>query len=60
MKIQPINLTEAQIQMLSMSDKDIETNSMISQGELDKQDLEWLLEFVVSLSPNISSWKNRR
>ncbi|ADY52858.1 hypothetical protein Pedsa_2310 [Pseudopedobacter saltans DSM 12145] len=37
-----INLSEAQILMLNMSDDDIKNNRVISQKELDKTDLEWL------------------
>lgn len=37
-----IQLSEAQISMLKLSDKDIEQGKLISQEELDKNDLEWL------------------
>ena len=37
-----IQLTEAQISMLKMSDEDIKNNRIISQEALDKMDLEWL------------------
>ncbi len=35
-------LAEEQILMLRLSDKDIEAGKLISQNELDKNDLEWL------------------
>jgi len=37
-----VSLTEEQISMLKMSDKDIEAGRLISQEQLDKNDLEWL------------------
>lgn len=37
-----IQLSEAQILMLNMSDEDIKNNRIISQDDLDKRDLEWL------------------
>lgn len=37
-----VNLTKEQITLLQLSDKDIEAGRMISQDELDKNDLEWL------------------
>lgn len=37
-----IQLSEAQILMLNMSEDDIKNNRIISQEELDKMDLEWL------------------
>jgi len=37
-----VNLTKEQILMLQLSDKDIEANRLISQEQLDKNDLEWL------------------
>ncbi len=37
-----VKLTEEQILMLHLSDKDIETGKLISQDQLDKNDLEWL------------------
>jgi hypothetical protein len=37
-----VSLTEEQILMLQLSDKDIETGKLISHEELDKFDLEWL------------------
>ncbi|HTN20182.1 MAG TPA: hypothetical protein VL125_06885 [Pelobium sp.] len=37
-----INLTEAQMRMLQMSEDDLENGRLISQEELDKQDVEWL------------------
>ena len=35
-------LTKEQILMLQLSDTDIENNRLISQEQLDKNDLEWL------------------
>ncbi len=37
-----VKLTEEQILMLKLSDKDIEAGRIISQEQLDKNDLEWL------------------
>lgn len=37
-----VKLSESQIKMLKMSDLDIEEGNLISQKELDKNDLEWL------------------
>ncbi|MDR3693325.1 hypothetical protein [Mucilaginibacter sp.] len=37
-----VKLTGEQILMLQLSDKDIETGKLISQEELDNNDLEWL------------------
>lgn len=37
-----IQLSEAQILMLNMSEEDIKNNRIVSQEELDKMDLEWL------------------
>lgn len=37
-----VALTEEQKLMLRMSEDDIASNKLISQEELDKQDLEWL------------------
>jgi hypothetical protein len=39
-----INLSEEQILMLKLSDKDINEGKLISQVELDKMDLKWLKE----------------
>lgn len=39
-----VKLSNEQILMLELSDKDIQNNSLISQEELDKRDLEWLKE----------------
>jgi hypothetical protein len=36
------NLTEEQILILQLSDNDIETGRLISQEQLDKNDLDWL------------------
>jgi hypothetical protein len=35
-------LTDEQVLMLKLSDKDINNGCLISQNELDKQDLKWL------------------
>jgi hypothetical protein len=35
-------LTKEQIEMLKMSDADIENGDLISQSEIDKMDAEWL------------------
>jgi hypothetical protein len=40
----PVELTEAQVHMLEMSDKDINNEEIISQEKLDSNDLEWLTE----------------
>jgi len=37
-----VNLSAEQILMLQLSDKDIETGKLVSQNELDKNDLKWL------------------
>ncbi len=37
-----VKLTEEQILMLQLSDKDIKTGKLISQSQLDKDDLKWL------------------
>ncbi len=37
-----VKLTDEQILMLQLSDKDIKNGKLISQEELDKSDLEWL------------------
>ena len=37
-----VNLSDEQILMLQLSDRDIETGKLISQEQLDKDDLEWL------------------
>lgn len=39
-----VELTEEQILMLKLSDKDIKNNRLISQSQLDKEDLLWLKE----------------
>ncbi len=39
-----INLSEEQILMLKLSDKDIKEGKLITQVELDKKDLQWLKE----------------
>ena len=38
----PVKLTDEQILMLQLSDNDIKTGKIISQEDLDKNDLEWL------------------
>ncbi len=37
-----IHLSDAQLLMLNMSDEDIKNNRVISHGEADKRDLQWL------------------
>ena len=37
-----ISLSSEQIEMLSMSERDIEAGSFISESELNKRDSEWL------------------
>jgi hypothetical protein len=37
-----VNLSEEQILMLQLSDRDIEAGKLISQEQLDKDDMEWL------------------
>jgi hypothetical protein len=37
-----LDLTEEQVLMLKLSDKDIEDGRLISQNQLDKEDLVWL------------------
>ena len=37
-----VNLTEEQILMLQLSDKDIKSGKLIPQTQLDKADLQWL------------------
>jgi len=37
-----LSLTKEQIEMLKMSDADIENGDLISQSEIDKMDAEWL------------------
>lgn len=39
-----VKLTEEQKLMLQLSDKDIKHNRIISQAQLDKEDLKWLKE----------------
>jgi len=39
-----VKLTEEQILMLQLSDNDIKNGSLISQSQLDKDDLQWLKE----------------
>lgn len=38
----PVKLSKAQIALLQFSDEDIKTGKLISQDQLDKNDLEWL------------------
>lgn len=37
-----VKLTEEQVLMLKLSDRDIKNNRLISQSQLDKEDLKWL------------------
>jgi hypothetical protein len=37
-----IQLSAAQIKLLNLSDEDIKNNRVVSQEDLDQQDLEWL------------------
>jgi hypothetical protein len=37
-----VSLTDEQVLMLNLSDKDINNGRLISQNDLDKQDLKWL------------------
>ncbi len=37
-----VSLTSEQIEMLLMSEKDIENGDILSESELDKSDIEWL------------------
>jgi hypothetical protein len=39
-----VNLTEEQVLMLKLSEKDIKQGRLISQQQLDKEDLLWLKE----------------
>lgn len=39
-----VKLTEEQILMLQLSDKDILNGKLISQDQLDKEDLQWVKE----------------
>jgi hypothetical protein len=39
-----VTLTEEQILMLQLSDRDIKSGKLISQSQLDKDDLQWLKE----------------
>jgi hypothetical protein len=39
-----IQLSEEQLMMLQLSDKDIQSGKVISQNQLDKDDLKWLKE----------------
>lgn len=39
-----VKLTEEQILMLQLSDQDIQNGRLISQDQLDKDDLQWLSE----------------
>ena len=43
-KLNKIILTKQQIEMLEMSENDIQNSKLISQEDLDKNDLEWLKE----------------
>lgn len=37
-----VKLSDEQILMLNLSDKDIEAGKLISQDDLDKRDMQWL------------------
>lgn len=39
-----VKLTEEQVVMLNLSEKDIKNGKLISQSQLDKADLKWLKE----------------
>ncbi len=39
-----VKLTEEQMLMLKLSDKDIKYNRFVSQSQVDKEDLKWLKE----------------
>jgi hypothetical protein len=39
-----VKLTEEQVVMLNMSERDIEASKLISHSDLDKTDLKWLKE----------------
>ncbi len=39
-----VELSEAQVQLLKLSESDIENGHLISQNDLDKMDLKWLKE----------------
>lgn len=39
---EPVPLSESQIAMLKLSDRDIESGNLISHEQLNKNDLEWL------------------
>jgi len=44
-----VKLTEEQILMLQLSDNDIKNGNLISQSQLDKDDLQWLKEITTSV-----------
>lgn len=50
-----IQLSEAQISMLNMSEDDIKNNRTVPQDELDKMDLEWLKSLQFGLKLQLSS-----
>ncbi len=52
-----MQLSEAQILMLNMSDEDIKNNRIVSQEELDKMDLKWLKKLQFGLKLLLSSDK---
>ena len=37
-----LNLTSEQVEMLQMSERDIENGDLISESDLDKSDAEWM------------------
>ena len=52
-----VKLSKEQVLMLKLSDKDIKHGRLISQSQLDKDDLKWLKNY--SLDGNCSSTKKR-
>jgi len=44
-----VKLTKEQILMLKLSDKDIKKGLLVSQNQVDKQDLKWLKELYSGL-----------
>ncbi len=42
--VDTVKLTEEQVVMLHLSEKDIKDGKLISQAQLDKSDLKWLKE----------------
>ena len=55
-----IKLTEEQILILQLSDKDIDSDKLISQVQLDKNDLFWLkIKFKINTSPKDKVGRNK-